>query len=83
MDIESKWAKSTEARLEMFFDDYLIRSTQIGVRKSTERLLLSLFKKANEPQRKKMFQYINNRCPDLMWMGKASLEFLNLIKKIF
>ena len=83
MDIESNWAKSTENRVEMFLDQYLIKSTKSNVRKATQKLLLSLFKKGNEIQQRKLIDLIQNRCANLTWMGKASFDFLELIKKIF
>jgi hypothetical protein len=51
MDIEkqqSQWAKSTESRIEVFLDSYVIRSPIQSVRASSQRLILSLFKKGNE-----------------------------------
>ena len=54
MDPESKWAKSTESRLEMFLDDYLIKSSAEKVRLNSQKLLLSLFKKGNREQQAKM-----------------------------
>lgn len=61
MDIEnqtSPWAKSTESRIEMFLDDYLIRSSISKVRSSSQRLLLSLFKKGNEEQRLRIMSLV-------------------------
>ena len=83
MDIESNWAKSTENRIEMFVDSYLVQSAKANVRKATERLLFSLFKKGNETQRKNLIDLLSNRCSNLTWMGKASFEFLQLIKRVF
>ena len=83
MDIENQWAKSTENRLEMFLDSYLVQSTKANVRKATQKLIFSLFKKGNQEQKKKLVDLIKKHCENLSWMGKASLEFLELIKRIF
>jgi hypothetical protein len=40
-----KWAVSTESKIVQFVDDYLINYPQANVRKSTEKLLTSLFRK--------------------------------------
>lgn len=40
-----KWAISTESKIVQFVDDYLINYPQANVRKSTEKLLTSLFRK--------------------------------------
>lgn len=86
MDIEaqqSHWAKSTESRIEIFLDSYLIRSPIPAVRNSSQRLILSLFKKGNEEQRLRIMSLLDSRCQNLTWMGKASEEFLGLVKNIF
>lgn len=41
----TKWAKSTELKITEFLDEYLINFPQEKVRKSTEKLLYSLFRK--------------------------------------
>ena len=83
MDIESKWAKSTESRLEMFLDDYLIGSSTEKVRLNSQRLLLSLFKKGNQEQQSRVLSLILDRCRSLPTMGRASQNFLELVKNIF
>jgi hypothetical protein len=39
------WAISTESKVKQFVDEYLINYPQENVRKSTEKLLASLFRK--------------------------------------
>lgn len=76
MDIENKWAKSTECRLEMFLDDYLIKSSVQRVRHNSQRLLLSLFKKGNPEQQLRILTLVLDRCEQLPQMGRASQDFL-------
>ena len=56
----------------MYLDQYLIKSTKANVRKATQKLLFSLFKKGNKIQRKKLMDLLHDRCSNLVWMGKAS-----------
>jgi two-component SAPR family response regulator len=75
MEIEnqvSQWAKSTESRIEMFLDDYLIGSPISKVRLSSQRLILSLFNKGNNEQKEKIICLLEERCDKLICMGKAS-----------
>ena len=82
MDIETKWAKSTESRIEMFLDDYLIGSSVDQVRCTSQKLLLSLFRKGNNAQQKRILDLIQDRCKQLPAMGRASQDFLSLTKSI-
>lgn len=41
----SSWAKSTEDKITDYFDEYLINFPQSNVRKSSKKLLYSLFRK--------------------------------------
>lgn len=67
----------------MFIDDYLIGSPISKVRTSSQRLILSLFNKGNNEQQLKIISLIESRCDQLIWMGKASEDFLELVKNIF
>lgn len=67
----------------MFLDDFLIKSAVEKVRSSTEKLLESLFIKGNAEQKLRIISLLENRCDQLVWMGMASQNFLNLVKKIF
>ena len=48
------WAKSTEVRLSQYLDEFLLKCKNSGVRGSAQTLLLSLFKKGDTEQRRKL-----------------------------
>ena len=85
MEIErpaSLWAKSTEARLPQYLDEFLFRYKQSGVRTSTQMLLVSLFKKGNTEQRRKLLTELASRIQTTSCTGKASEQIIGLLRDI-
>lgn len=77
------WASSTESKIRQFVDDYLINYPQENVRRSTEKLLASLFRKGTESQRLDIIGLLTARVQLLNSMGRSSKEFLSLVTNIF
>lgn len=85
MEIErpaSLWARSTEARLPQYLDEFLFRYKQSGVRASTQSLLLSLFKKGSTAQRSKLLTELANRIESTGCTGRASEQIIGLLRDI-
>ena len=73
------WAISTESKITQLIDDFIINYPQANVRKTTSKLLTSLFKKGkllinvgNLEQREKVMRLLIERIQLLNSMGQSS-----------